>query len=254
MGKVFRSQLASLIGNLIIVFPLSVLLAYGYHQIFGGQMIGPEKSIKMLKDVAPSVANIWFAAVAGVLLFMSGIVSGYFDNMVVFGNIPQRIRAHKRFKNLFGARGTIRLANYVDTNLGALMGNILLGFGLGFMMFFGNIFGVPLDIRHVTISTGFFGFNAYVQGFPFTVGQWFYYVTGLMSIAFTNLVVSFALALFVAMKSKKVPNSQLFTLVKLTGKYFIRHPRDFFIPPKKERLPEELFKKRKELKALAEIR
>ncbi|MES2775753.1 MAG: hypothetical protein V4722_16380 [Bacteroidota bacterium] len=240
VGKVFRSQLASLLGNLLIVFPLTVLFAYLVHRFTGEHLVNPAKAVHILEDTQPSVRNIWFAAIAAFLLFMSGIISGYFDNLVVFGKIPQRIRAHRRFTFIFGPRGTIKLANYIDNNMGALMGNIFLGFALGFIIFFGKIFALPLDIRHVTISTGFFGFTGFAQGFPYTNMQWLYYLSGLVCIAFTNLTVSFGLALYVAMKSRKVPTRQLIPLIKLTGLYFLKFPVDFFFPPKKERLPQEL--------------
>ena len=242
VGKVFRSQLASLTGNLIIVLPLSIFIAYLVYQVSGEHLVNPAKGVQVLKDTQPSIRNVWFAAIAAFLLFMSGIVSGYFDNLVIFGKIPERIKAHRRFTFIFGAKGTIRLAKYIDNNLGALMGNIFLGFGLGFIIFFGKIFYLPLDIRHVTISTGFFGFTAFAQGFSYTTMQWMYYTSGLVCIAFTNLTVSFGMALYVAMKSRRVPTSQLIPLVKLSGRYFLRFPGDFIFPPKRERLATELSK------------
>jgi len=121
------------------------------------------------------------------------------------------------------------------------MGNIFLGFGLGFMMFFGHIFGIPLDIRHVTISTGFFGFAAVAHGFAFTAGQWMYFAIGLMLIAATNLLVSFSLALYVALKSRKVSGRQLIPLIKISARYFLKFPGDFFFPPLSERQPKELY-------------
>jgi len=235
VGKVFRSQLASLMGNLLVVFPLTIFIAYLVHKATGEHLVNPAKALHVLEDTQPSIRNIWYAAIAAFLLFMSGIISGYFDNLVIFGKIPERIRAHRRFTYILGAKGTIKLANYIDNNMGALMGNIFLGFALGFIIFFGKIFALPLDIRHVTISTGFFGFTAFAQDFAFTKLQWLYYLAGLVCIAFTNLTVSFGLALYVAMKSRKVPTRQLLTLTKVTGRYFLRFPGDFFFPPKRER-------------------
>ncbi len=240
VGKVFRSQLASLFGNLVIVFPLTMLIAFLYYKIAGSHLVNEVKVEHILHDVQPSIRNIWFAGVAAFLLFMSGIVSGYFDNMVIYGKIPERIRVNRNIRNLFGAKKTIRLALYIDKNLGALMGNVFLGFGLGFMMFFGHIFGIPLDIRHVTISSGFFSFAAVAHGFSFTLSQWLFYISGLLIIATTNLLVSFSMALYVAMKSRKVSGTQLIPLLKISGLYFLRFPGDFLFPPKKERQPQEL--------------
>ena len=236
-AKVFRSQLASLIGNLIIVLPLTVLIAFVWERIYGHNLIPFNSVDDTLKTILPSVENIWYAAIAGVLLFASGIISGFFDNSVINGNIPLRLKKHKRLRWVFGERKLERIANYIEKNLGALMGNIILGFGLGFMIFFGKILGLPLDIRHVTISTGFFGFSLMSANFTLPLIVILKCIIGLGLIAFTNLTVSFTLALIIAMKSRKVPARSIVPLIRLTLKYFVKHPTDFFFPPKKERVP-----------------
>lgn len=234
-AKVVRSQLASLMGNLIIVLPLTIFIAWSVHKLTGTFLIPVEEIETTLDTVKPHFTNIWFASIAGVLLFLSGIVSGYFDNMVIYGNIPERMIHHRGLQRLLGEKMLTRTAAYIDKNLGAIMGNVLLGFGLGFMIFFGKIFGIPLDIRHVTISTGFFGFAWFSSGFTLTWQVVAWCILGLAGIALTNLVVSFSSALFTALKSRGVSTRQIIPLGKLTIKYFFLHPFDFFFPPKKER-------------------
>jgi len=142
---------------------------------------------------------------------------------------------HRGLQRFLGLKMLAKTATYIDKNLGAIMGNVLLGFGLGFMIFFGKIFGIPLDIRHVTISTGFFGFAWFSSGFAFTWKIVAWCISGLACIAITNLIVSFSLALFTALKSRGVATRQILPLGRLTIKYFFLHPFDFFFPPKKER-------------------
>ncbi|TAD86252.1 MAG: hypothetical protein EAY75_09090 [Bacteroidetes bacterium] len=233
-ARVVRSQTASLIGNLIVVLPLTIAIAAAYNAFSGHQIIGANEIPKMLTDVSFSAKNVWFAALAGVLLFGSGIISGYFDNLVVYANIPGRLRNHKGLAKLISAKRRVKLSHYVEHNLGAIMGNVLLGFGLGFLIFFGKIFGLPLDIRHVTISTGFFGFSMFSSGFQLSAAQVFWSAVGLFSIALTNLVVSFTLALFTALKSRGVSSRQLLPLAKLTAQHFLRFPTHFFYPPRQE--------------------
>ncbi|MES2647993.1 MAG: hypothetical protein V4717_14035 [Bacteroidota bacterium] len=234
-AKVIRSQLASLFGNLVIVLPLTIFMAWAVHKITGEFLIPVNEINTTLDTVKPHFTNIWFASIAGVLLFLSGIVSGYFDNMVIYGNIPKRLLHHRGLRQLLGDKLLTRTAGYIDKNLGAIMGNVLLGFGLGFMIFFGKIFGIPLDIRHVTISTGFFGFAWYSSGFELGSQIITLSIIGLALIAFINLLVSFSLALYTALKSRGVASKQIIPLGKLTVKYFFTHPLDFFLPPKKER-------------------
>lgn len=235
ISKVTRSQMASLTGNLIVVFPLSLGIAWAYQDVAGHSIIAAGEIEKTIDTVKPHLANIWFAAIAGVLLFLSGIVSGYFDNLVIYGNIPERMLHHRSLKKLLGEKALKKSAAYIDKNLGAIMGNVMLGFGLGFMIFFGKIFGIPLDIRHVTISTGFFGFAWFSSGFSFTWQTVAVCLSGLALIATTNLFVSFSLALFTALKSRSISTKAILPLIKQTFRYFFQHPFDFLFPPKKER-------------------
>ncbi|WP_416438939.1 hypothetical protein [Phnomibacter sp. MR] len=235
IAQVGRSQFASLIGNLMIVAPLTMLIGWGFHALFGTHVVDATSAPLLLQDVQLSIRNIWYAAIAGVLLFGSGIISGYFDNLVIFGNIPTRIKHHKKLRGLLGEKTTNKLAHYIEKNLGAIMGNVLLGFGLGFMIFFGKILGIPLDIRHVTISTGFFGFSSVGLDFHLTLSQLLWALAGLMGIAFTNLAVSFALALYVAMKSRGIATVELGPIVSTTLRHFIKHPLHFFIPPRRSK-------------------
>ncbi len=242
-AKVIRSQLASLLGNLVVVLPFTIFIAWLMHKATGSLLIPTADIDKTLDTVRPHIENIWYAAVAGVLLFLSGIISGYFDNMVIYGNIPKRLTHHKGFQKIFGEKMLAKIAYYTDKNLGALMGNIMLGFGLGFMIFFGKIFALPLDIRHVTISTGFFGFAWYSAAFHLTWQAVVWCISGLMCIAVTNLLVSFALALYTALKSRHIATREIIPLAKITIRYFFRYPVDFVMPPKRERKEEALWRK-----------
>jgi site-specific recombinase len=49
-------------------------------------------------------------------------------------------------------------------------------------------------------------------------------------------LVSFSLALFVALKARKVSYGEWISLGKLIGGHFITRPSDFFLPPSKESL------------------
>jgi site-specific recombinase len=57
-------------------------------------------------------------------------------------------------------------------------------------------------------------------------------VVGVIGIALVNLVVSFALALYVAMQSRRQGASQILRLSMLLLRRFIRQPWTFFSPPR----------------------
>ena len=70
------------------------------------------------------------AAIAGVYLFLSGLISGYYDNQSLFHRVPERVRRVKWLRRLIGQPRLDRVARYLEYNLGALVGN----FGFGIML------------------------------------------------------------------------------------------------------------------------
>lgn len=236
IGKVSRSQFVSFAGNLLVVFPLSFVFAIAYDFIFGAPIVNSKQAYHMMHDVHPFLNPTWFyACITGVFLFVSGIISGYYDNKVIYSNIPLRIRHHPLLQKVLSKRWLVSLSRYVETNLGSLIGNISLGFLLGMSGFIGFIFGVPFDIRHITISSG----NYAVAMFTL-MGEikWSYALVcllGVLGIGAFNFMVSFGLAIFVAARSRKVKAVQFIDLMKWTWIYFKKYPRDFFFPPKQER-------------------
>lgn len=243
IGKVSRSQFISFTGNLLIVFPLSFALAVAYQLIFKEPIVNAKQAHKMLHDMHPFLTPTWFyACLTGMFLFLSGIISGYYDNKVIYSNIPLRIRHHPALQKVLRKRSLVKLSRYVESNLGSLIGNISLGFFLGMSAFIGFIFGIPFDIRHITISSG----NYAVAMFTL-IGrvEWSYALTclgGVLGIGLFNFAVSFGLALFVAARSRKVKASQFIELIRWTWVYFKKYPRDFFFPPKQNRVVDDLKK------------
>ena len=100
---------------------------------------------------------LFFAAIAGVCLFLAGLISGYYDNLAAYERIRERIENISWLKNVLGETRLVRFAAYLHDNLGALAGNFFFGIMLGTMGTIGFMTGLPLDVAHVTISSAYFG-------------------------------------------------------------------------------------------------
>jgi site-specific recombinase len=57
-------------------------------------------------------------------------------------------------------------------------------------------------------------------------------VGGVLLIGMTNLLVSFTLALWVALRSRKLKGTDALPLIPALARRFWQKPKDFFIPPK----------------------
>jgi site-specific recombinase len=242
VAKVSRSQIASFFGNLVIVFPLTFLLAWGYHEISGNKISEGAAAFKMLKDQHPwRSAALLYACFTGLFLFVSGIVAGYWQNKIQYGRIKERLMKHPVLKLSMSLKRLEKIANYVEKHFGALMGSIALGFFLGFSGVVGKIFGIPFDIRHITIAAGNTSIGIYGMGIenipPYFMLAVFF---GVLGIGFMNFLISFSLAFMVAVKSRGIHLSQYPRLFRIMGKYLLKHPREFILPPGK--VTETIFK------------
>ena len=97
--------------------------------------------------------------------------------------------------------------------------------------FIGTTFGLPFDIRHITISAanaaiGFFGMDHLVS----TKELW-YTIIGVMGIGFLNFAVSFGLAFVVAVKSRGIHLKDYPQFLGILWRYFKRFPKDFIKAP-----------------------
>jgi len=166
VSKVSRSQIASFAGNLLVVFPLSYLLAWSYHAMTGSKIADGAAALKLMADQHPFHSlSLLYACFTGFFLFLSGLIAGYVQNHVVYGNLRERLKVHPRLQNLSEKRMN-RLLNWVDNGAGNFAGSVSLGFFLGMAGPIGKIFAIPFDIRHITISAantaiGFYGLDLY---------------------------------------------------------------------------------------------
>jgi site-specific recombinase len=238
IGKVSRTQLASFTGNLIVVFPLAYMLAWLFFEATGFKVVGGSSPAqmaaaqKLLTDQQPfhSLALL-YACFTGFFLFASGLIAGYVENYLVYGKIGERLRNSTAFKYGFSDKRRYKIIHYIENNMGALIGNIALGFFLGMAGFFGKTFGLPFDIRHITISAantaiGFFGLDHTVS-----TKELLYTLFGVFSIGFLNFAVSFGLAFYVAVKSRGIRLRDYPEFLGILWRYIKKYPRDFVKAP-----------------------
>jgi site-specific recombinase len=234
VSQVSRSQIASFAGNLLIVFPLTYLLAMLFYEATGSKIAAGNEALALLQAQHPfqSLALL-FACFTGFFLFLSGLIAGWVENYVVYAQLPQRIRLHPVLHHSLGKKQLNWLVNLVENRLGSIAGSLSLGFFLGMAAFIGKTFGIPFDIRHITISAGntaigFFGLEGPVDyRYMGTI------LLGVSLIGFLNFFVSFGFAFFVAVKSRGIKLREYPEFLGILWRYFRKRPLDFIMPTKK---------------------
>jgi len=230
--NVFRTQFIAVLGNVGLALPVACLIALAWPLLFGMAPAPEGKLAHMLEEVHPlHSAALYFAAVAGVGLFLSGLVSGYFDNRARYHQLAQRIASAPRLAWL-GAQRAARLGDYLDIHYGAILGNLFFGMYLGLVGVMANLTGLPVDVRHVTFVSANLGTAVTSLTWPAVANALPWAIAGVIGIALINVTVSFALALYVAMKSRKQGAIQIARLTMLLLRRFVKQPLAFFSPPK----------------------
>jgi site-specific recombinase len=230
-ASISRTQLAAALGNILavssgaVIFNLLWLRAFHTPYLPAGQA---EKVYLSLRPLASATAID--AALTGVLLWLAGLVGGWCENFAVYHRIPASIAQH-RFGLTIGAGRMQKLADWVDRNIGPWSTSISLGYLLGFMPVFFEFFGLPLDVRHVTLNTGMFAFAAARFG-PSAFGQiWLYSaMVGIAMMFVLNLGVSFAIASFVALRAYDVGHNERASILRYVFRQMMSSPLQFLFP------------------------
>ncbi|WP_198329854.1 site-specific recombinase [Psychrobacter cibarius] len=229
---ILRTQFVAIMGNIMLAIPVALIISFAWLQYTGAPMINTDKAAHLLHDLDPfhSLA-LPHAAIAGVYLFLSGLIAGYYDNLAVYNQIGARIQRHKLLQYLLPKSWLQRLGGFIEANLGAIMGNFLFGVFLGSTATIGYLFGLPIDIRHIAFASA----NLAHGLFNISANQWdwqivFISILGVALIGMVNLMVSFSLALFVALRSKEVKFMEWSRLTKQLFSHMLTHPSDFFWP------------------------
>lgn len=230
VSKLFRSQFIAFVGNVLLSFPIALIIMYGL-DVFFSQNLAVERSDKLLKDLDPFQSKaILHACIAGFYLFISGIISGNIGNNSVFYQIPERISKNIPIRRFFGKNFAKGMSAYYAKNWPGIVSNFWFGVFLGATAPVGLFLGLDLDIRHITFAAGNFAIGLYGKDFSVDAYTfWISFVTVFL-IGFFNFLVSFSLSMFLAFRSRKLNFGQVSEIYKEIFRYFMKNPLRFFIP------------------------
>lgn len=230
---VLRTQFVAILGNVLVTIPTSLAIACITKYGMGVQWVYADKAQHLLHDLDPirSLA-VPHAAIAGVCLFLAGLISGYYDNAALYNRIPTRLLQLRLPRRVLGDARWERVCAYIENNLGALAGNFFFGIMLGSMGTVGFLLGLPIDIRHITFSSANLAYAAVALDFHLSWQTWAWSVAGIVLIGLTNLAVSFSLALMVALRARRTTFRKSRALLGKLGRRFLASPKRFFIAPR----------------------
>lgn len=229
-ARVFRSQFIAFAGNVLLAFPVALLgiwlidIAFEYN-------LALTKWYKLINDNSPVASPaIFHAAIAGVFLFLSGIIAGSVANRDKHENVYYRIQEHPFLKMTFGRTRTKKIAATYEKRWAGIVSNFWFGVFMGSTAPIGAFLGLNLDIRHITFVSGNLALGLYGANYIVSNELLFWGIFGIGVIGLVNFLVSFGLSLGLAFRSRNIPMYELKPIIKSVWKHFRRRPGSFFFP------------------------
>ncbi|MBK7857886.1 MAG: gliding motility protein [Archangiaceae bacterium] len=233
VARTVRSQLAATLGNLAVVVPVAVLIDLTLRVAFGRGLLDSAYADKVVANHHPlKTVLVPGAMLTGVALWLSSVAAGTVENWVVYRRLPQAVASHRGMRALLGAERAREVAAWLKKHVAGIGGNVALGLQMGLLPTFGVFFGVPLVLPHVAVSTGQLAFAGAARGAHGVLQADFAWaLAGVGLVGVMNFGVSFALALWVALRAREAGTLATVRLVRAVGRLFLARPADFFRPP-----------------------
>lgn len=205
VAHLFRSQVAAIAGNLGLVVPVVLLISTALWLWQGSSMITPAYAHHVIEAHHVIGPTLIFAAITGLLLFVSSIVAGWVENWFVLHKLDSAIEYNPAITRRIGARRAARWARFMRVNISGLAANMSLGLMLGLVPAIAAFFGLGLEVRHVTLVMGQMAAAVAALGPSVFLESGFWAaVLATLLVGPVNLAVSFYLAFRLALKSQGV--------------------------------------------------
>ncbi len=230
--RLTSSQFAAAVSNVPSVGIGCSVFVFLFSFLAGRPYLDEKVARETFETLSPvNSGTVFFAALTGVLLWLGSLAGGWFENWATYHRVPEGLAQH-RLAHYIGRARMERIAAAFARNASGWATNVALGFLLGFAPAVGRFFGIPFDVRHVTLSTGMLALAAASLGENWLGGGSF--LLGLSGIAVMfvlNLSVAFSLALFNAAHAYELTGPELWGLLKEVLSRVLRRPIELVRPP-----------------------
>jgi site-specific recombinase len=230
-ASISRTQLAAAMGNVLAVCVGAIIFDLVWRSVFHVSYLPANQAERIYGSLNPlKSGTVIDAALTGILLWFAALIGGWCENFVVYNRIPAAIAQHPLGQKI-GVQRMRNVASWFDHNIAAWSTSISLGYLMGFMPEIAHFFGLPLDVRHVTLNTGMFAFAAVRFGSGAFSQLWLYSaVAGIATMFVLNLGVSFAVASFVALRAYDVGRQERLSILRDVLKQIVHSPLRFLYP------------------------
>lgn len=231
VANLVRTQVAAILGNVLVVFPAALVLSLLWWQMFGAAPLDAAHAQSTLDSLHVLGPSVLFAAYTGVLLFASSLIAGWVENWFVLRRLDSAIRYNPRFTRWLGKGRAKRWGDFWRANISGFAANISLGMMLGLTPAIAAFFGLGLEVRHVTLSSGQLGVASATFGLGVLALPAFWWALALLPLnGALNVIVSFYLAFRMALRAHNINGVERSRIYAAIRQRLRSKPSSFFLP------------------------
>ena len=211
----------------------TVLFVLPRSRATGKFFVPPDKALYTMKSFSILGMTPFYAAFTGILLWLSSLVAGWMDNWFAYRRLSSALSHNRRMVLILGETRARGFGMFLKRNISGIAGNISLAFFLGMTPVIAQFMSLPIDVRHVTLSSA--SLAAAAVSLPsnvFTTWDFWLAIVGIASMGVLNISVSFAMAMIVAIRARNVHAPERGLIYFAVWKRLKAQPLSFLLPPK----------------------
>lgn len=236
LRAISQTQTIVTIGNLLGAIPVSMGIDRLWRVVTGHPFLKQAEALHGVHSVIPHQSpTIAFAIVTGVLLWLSSLATGWTANYIVVSRLETAISHSLRLRERLGLKRAARVAEWVRHSAPGSVGYIALGFLLGTVPILVSLFGIPLEVRHVTLSAASLGYA--LDAMLFYGGlerrEIVFSLLGILLVGVLNISTSFVLSFLLALRARDVGEEKARSFLREVGREFLASPASFVLPSRR---------------------
>ena len=233
LQAISQTQLLVTVGNLIGAIVASVAVDRLWNAVTGHPFLTTEEAHHGVNMLFPLASfTIPFAIITGVFLWLSSLATGWCANYVALTRLESAVAHSLRIRRRIGAARANALAHWLKHHAAGSAGYVVLGVLLGSVPIVFTLFGIPLEVRHVTLGAASLGYalDALRLDGELHVSEVFQSSAGIVLVGVFNILTSFALSFLLAVRAREIGQAKARLFLEEVGLRILSHPVTFLVP------------------------
>ncbi len=228
-----QTQTLVTVANIFGAVLSSIAVDRIWHAVTGHSFLAPEQASHGLQMLRPFHSlTIPFAIVTGVFLWLSSLATGWAANYFALSRMESAISHSLRIRRRLGALRANTVAHWVKHHAAGSIGYVILGFLLGSVPIIVSLFGIPLEVRHVTLAAASLGYALdalWIEGTLHTSDVVVSFA-GIFLVGVLNIATSFALSFLLAVRAREIGEKKARQFLKEFIRELASRPVSFLLP------------------------